>query len=154
MASENGNPEIVGILLDAGAAVNTELRGILSVPALIRASIKGHIDVVKLLLGAGANVHAETLFGKITALRMASENGHPEIVKLLKQHVVAQTLPTIMRRRQDRKNLTMLMNKKKVGNRGDGTMALELRHEIEQYLGGGKRRTTRRRRKMQRKSHK
>ena len=35
----------------------------------------------------------------------------------------------------------MVMSEKDVGNRGDGTMPLELRHEIGKYLGGGKRKT-------------
>ena len=35
----------------------------------------------------------------------------------------------------------MVMSEKDVGNRGDGTMPYELRHEIGKYLGGGKRKT-------------
>ena len=37
----------------------------------------------------------------------------------------------------------MVMSEKDVGNRGDGTMPYELRHETEKYLGGKKGRKTR-----------
>jgi len=47
--------------------------------SLLNVSEKGHIKLVKLLLDAGANVHA----GDDYALRWASQNGHTEVVKLL-----------------------------------------------------------------------
>ena len=47
--------------------------------ALQWASYYGHIEVVKLLLDAGADVHAKNDL----ALRYASANGHIEVVKLL-----------------------------------------------------------------------
>ena len=57
------------------------------------------------------------------------------------QNIVAQTIPKHLERQEDRKNLAMVMSEKDVGNVGDGTMPLELRHEIGKYLGGGKRKT-------------
>ena len=57
------------------------------------------------------------------------------------QNIVAQTIPKHLERQEDRKNLAMVMSEKDVGNRGDGTMPLELRHEIGKYLGGRKRKT-------------
>ena len=57
------------------------------------------------------------------------------------QNIVAQTIPKHLERQEDRKNLAMVMGEKDVGNRGDGTMPLELRHEIGKYLGGRKRKT-------------
>jgi len=54
------------------------------------------------------------------------------------QSIVAQTIPGHLKRQEDRKNLAMVMSEKDVGNRGDGTMPYELRHEIGKYLGGGK----------------
>ena len=72
---------------------------------------------------------------------MENKPGYKEIVKLLKQSIVAQTFPKHLERQEDRKNLAMVMSEKDVGNRGDGTMPLELRNEIGKYLGGGKRKT-------------
>ena len=51
--------------------------------ALRIASYYGNTEVVKLLLDAGANVHADNDY----ALRLASEKGHTEIVKILKDHI-------------------------------------------------------------------
>ena len=61
-----------------------------------------------------------------------------KLEKKLKQSIVAQTIPGHLKRQEDRKNLAMVMSEKDVGNRGDGTMPYELRHEIGKYLGGGK----------------
>jgi ankyrin repeat protein len=47
--------------------------------SIIFASRNGHIEVVKLLIGAGADVTADDN----EAIRFASENGHIEVVKLL-----------------------------------------------------------------------
>ena len=47
--------------------------------ALRWASRNGHTEIVKLLLEAGADVHAKN----DGPLRLASENGHTEVVKLL-----------------------------------------------------------------------
>ena len=67
------------------------------------------------------------------------------------QNIVAQTIPKVLERQEDRKNLAMVMSEKDVGNRGDGTMPYELRHEIGKYLGGEKRRTRKKNRKKNRK---
>jgi hypothetical protein len=104
-----------------------------------------------MLLEKGSDVNAKDNDGN-TALIWASENDHNDIVKLLKQHIVAQTVPRHLERQQDRENLALVMSEKDVGNRGDGTMPYELRHEIGQYLGGGKRKTKKSRRKSKRKT--
>jgi ankyrin repeat protein len=52
--------------------------------ALREASRNGHEEVVKILIEAGANVHA----WDDNALREASRNGHLEVVKLLKEHAL------------------------------------------------------------------
>ena len=52
---------------------------------LINASRNGHVEVVKLLLAAGAKKDkVDTIFGK-TALTWATERGQHEIVQLLQQ---------------------------------------------------------------------
>lgn len=50
---------------------------------LIKASENGHLEVVKVLLQAGANVHARHDY----SLRWAFRSGHSEIVELLQKHL-------------------------------------------------------------------
>lgn len=105
-ASQNGHVEIVKLLLAAGADVDAEIsRAFFREPdhlvesmkaieplgppmavlnyhtPLILASQNGHVEIVKLLLQAGAKVNVSTRAG--TAEGAASQNGHAEIVKLL-----------------------------------------------------------------------
>ncbi len=51
--------------------------------ALRWAAHDGRVEIVKLLLEADANAHAED----DEALRWASENGHTEVVNLLKKYM-------------------------------------------------------------------
>jgi uncharacterized protein len=139
-ASEKGHTETVARLLEKGADVNAKDSD--GWTALMWASRNGHAETVTILLEEGADVNAkDNYFLGSTALDIAIKKEHPEIVKLLKQSIVTQTLPKHLERQEDRKNLAMVMNEKDVGNRGDGTMPYELRHEIGKYLGGGKRKT-------------
>ena len=50
--------------------------------ALRLASHYGHTEIVKILLNAGADVHARDDY----ALRLASEKGRTEVIKVLKEH--------------------------------------------------------------------
>ena len=49
----------------------------------MKASIYGHIDIVKILLDNKANIHAKTDSG-YTALMFASRYGHKDIVNILR----------------------------------------------------------------------
>jgi len=86
-ASENGDVKEVRRLIDTGAYVNARdgsiRNSIRNYTALILASRYGHIEIVKLLIVAGADVNAKGGIGN-TALQGASRYGHTEMVKLLR----------------------------------------------------------------------
>ena len=50
--------------------------------ALIMAAQDGHVEAVRLLLAAGANVNLQAQNG-VTALIMAAQNGHADVIRLL-----------------------------------------------------------------------
>ena len=131
-ASSYGHLTHVKNLLDYGVDVNaTDGFGN---PSLYWSSFNGHTKVVAILLDYGADVNMKDEWG-YTALDWASRNGHKTVVELLNRY---------KERLQDRKNAQDLLSELDVGNRGDGTMPYELRHEIGKYLGGKKGRKTRR----------
>ena len=53
-----------------------------SFTALMNAAMQGHVETVKLLLAAGADVHAKT-HNNTTTLMLAAHGGNLEIAKLL-----------------------------------------------------------------------
>ena len=133
---------------------------------LIHAINSGEYDVIELLLENGADVtNEEQSLAEDLEEDDQDQSGIPYLIEkhieikkkkddfLLKQNIVAQTIPKVLERQEDRKNLAMVMSEKDVGNVGDGTMPYELRHEIGKYLGGGKRRT-RKSKKSKRKTKK
>ena len=67
-------------LIEEGTDVNAQTKE--GVPALMIASIIGHIEVAKLLIEEGADVNTRDNDGG-TALIWASQEGHTEVVKLL-----------------------------------------------------------------------
>ena len=78
----DGNLQGVRKLLREGANVNAQQND--GTSALIMASWKGHVEVVKaLLLHDKVDVNARRTTDGVTALWMASQNGHVEIVKVL-----------------------------------------------------------------------
>lgn len=81
VAVTNGNASDVQQELDAGANPNA-LYGEGIVTPLIKASTSGSVDVVKILLNAGADVNLENMQGN-TALHSAARFGHADIVSVL-----------------------------------------------------------------------
>ncbi len=80
LASQNGNPDLVRLLVEHGAEVDQlDSR---SKTALIHAAQHGHTEVVSLLIQAGAGVNLASQNGR-TALIQASQNGHTNAVKVL-----------------------------------------------------------------------
>ena len=116
-ASEKGHTETVARLLEKGADVNAKDSD--GWTALMWASRNGHTETVTILLEEGADVNAkDNYFLGSTALDIAIKKEHPEIVKLLKQYIVAQTLPRHLerqeQRKKDRENLHMVMSAKRI----------------------------------------
>jgi hypothetical protein len=164
-ASENKHTEIVSMLLDNGADVNaTDNDGDTALMRVINCDEEDDrpwyqveydiIEIVEQLLNQdGIDVNVKNKNGK-TALDIAEETGCTKIIqKLIIKHKIAQTIPKVLERQQDRENLATVMSEKDVGNRGDGTMPYDLRHKIGEYLGGGKRKT-RKSKKSKRKTQK
>ena len=81
VASMDGNFNIVNELLKKGAYVNTKNNS--GETALIKASEKGHKDLVDLLLNRGADCNASTYDDGYTPLHSAASSGHKDIVNLL-----------------------------------------------------------------------
>ena len=88
-ASRWGNKEIVRILLEAKADVNSGRRG--GATPLMSAAIGGQCEVAKKLIEAGANINAQNNTGD-TALFHAAEFGYLEVVKLLLENGAELTL--------------------------------------------------------------
>ncbi|TRZ49354.1 ankyrin repeat domain-containing protein [bacterium] len=78
-ASNEGNISLLGLLLNRGADPN--LRNRRGSSALLLAAITGHLDVVRLLLDSGADLHFKTQ--GVSALSAAAAEGHLEVVRLL-----------------------------------------------------------------------
>ena len=136
--------EIVRILLERGAYVNAKNNH--GETALIMSSSYGaNLEVVRILLEHGADVNAESNDGK-TALSWASELRtiyndqrkvpYIEIEKLLKQYIVAQTLPGHLEGQQYRLNVGRVMDSKKMP--GDLTLRI-----LNDHCGGKFKRKTR-----------
>ena len=85
MGITEGHTETVKLLIRNSADINAKTTN--GITALIATSIFGNLKVAKLLVKNGADVNAKaTVNGEtVTALSLASENGHTEIVNLLKQ---------------------------------------------------------------------
>ncbi|XP_047634773.1 ankyrin repeat and KH domain-containing protein 1 isoform X11 [Phacochoerus africanus] len=79
LACCGGFAEVADFLIKAGADIELGC----STP-LMEASQEGHLELVKYLLAAGANVHATTATGD-TALTYACENGHTDVADVLLQ---------------------------------------------------------------------
>ena len=82
MATENGHCEIVDALIKARADVNVTKSLGNKYSALMTASSKGYIDIVKELLGAGADLDCLDKSGD-TAFMIASREGHCNVVRAL-----------------------------------------------------------------------
>ncbi len=89
IAALRGHKEVVELLLAKGADINARLdvdaKGAGGWTSLHAASRHDRKSVAQLLIAKGADVNAKTEKGQ-TALSLAKENGHTEIVELLRKH--------------------------------------------------------------------
>ena len=86
LAAENGKIEALQFILQhKDKIVNIEARGAGGGTALHVAAIKGHADVIELLLTNGADINAESETGA-TPLVLAAENGKIEALQFILQH--------------------------------------------------------------------
>ncbi|KAF4869998.1 Ankyrin-3 [Colletotrichum siamense] len=85
MAAEIGNLDLIHLLLNAGADVNSPAAQSYGATALQIAAIKGHLGVAKILVDLGANVNAPgaTDEGGRTALEGAAEHGRIDTIQYL-----------------------------------------------------------------------
>jgi ankyrin repeat protein len=81
-AAQNGNPEVVELLLKAGANPNISDSDDLKQTPLMRAVETQKLNIVQLLLNYKANPNAEDSYG-VTALTMAIQSSRTDIVEAL-----------------------------------------------------------------------
>jgi hypothetical protein len=82
-AAYGGYDDEILFLLDRGADVNAKRQIGSGTTALMMAAYNGHESTVRLLLSKGAD--ANVVWDGITALTLARDKHHPEIVELLRQ---------------------------------------------------------------------
>jgi ankyrin repeat protein len=82
-AIDKGSPALVQYLINKGSDVNSRVD---DVPLIIAAVEKDNVDIVKLLLDAGANPNAQDGKNKVTALHIAVRKQNGAMVKTLLLH--------------------------------------------------------------------
>ena len=85
VAAQNGDLSLVRYHIRMGENPNYQHPEFLTTP-LIEAATFGHLDIAKFLLENGAKPEIKAGFSSDTALEMAKQNGHKEIVVLLERH--------------------------------------------------------------------
>jgi len=93
-ASLNGRPQIVRLLLQAGADVNRANKR--SRTALHEAATTGHSEVVKILLKHKADVMAKNKYGR-TTLHVATKYDNHDVINLLVEHRKQQLVKSLSR---------------------------------------------------------
>ena len=85
LAVQTDDPSIVGILIERGVYININVRNLAGETALHLAIKRDlvNLDIVQMLIGAGANPNARTQSGGFTPLRLAVQRNADELVKIL-----------------------------------------------------------------------
>jgi hypothetical protein len=90
-AADRGDTALAKVAIKEGADVNEaatareKITGVKGYKVLHVAAENGHVEVVKLLIGLGANSNAKLANGK-TALDLARENDHKAVIQVLTNH--------------------------------------------------------------------
>lgn len=84
IAAGCGHLAVVRLLLDRGANVNAT--SVTGTTALMDAAFNGRTEIVRLLLERGADADMKTVIWKDTAMRLAKQKNHDEVVKILKSY--------------------------------------------------------------------
>lgn len=82
-AASRGNPALVQLLLQSGAKVDAREKQNQGTPLHI-ACFHGNVEICRILLRAGANINARD-GERLTPLFHAKDQGHAELVKMLRQ---------------------------------------------------------------------
>lgn len=85
IAAQNGDLPLVRYHIRMGENPNYQHPEFLTTP-LIEAAAFGHKEIVTFLLENGAEPHLKSGFSSDTALKMACDNGHSEIEKILEEY--------------------------------------------------------------------
>jgi len=86
IAAHRGHTDVIEYLLGKGADIHARCtRGDEGLTPLHMAARNGHVDAVRVLLAKGADTSLKSKGGR-TALDLAKEKNHPDVVELLQNH--------------------------------------------------------------------
>ena len=83
LAASGGFVNIIKLLLDNGAEINSRTGSKLGISPLMLAAMNGHVAAVKMLLDMGSDINAQIETNRNTALTLACFQGRHEVVSLL-----------------------------------------------------------------------
>lgn len=85
-AASKGGVASLKALIRAGASVSTPAPATFGRPPIFNAALAGHLPVLEVLVGAGADVNQACTEDSKSALHIGSEKGHVDVVRALLAH--------------------------------------------------------------------
>lgn len=85
LAASGGYVDIIYLLLNNGAEINSRTGSKLGISPLMLAAMNGHEEATGILLENGSDINAQIETNRNTALTLACFQGRTEVVKLLLQ---------------------------------------------------------------------
>lgn len=86
LAASGGYVDIIQLLLNNGAEINSRTNSKLGISPLMLAAMNGHEDATRLLLENGSDINAQIETNKNTALTLACFQGRAEVARQLIQY--------------------------------------------------------------------